>query len=104
MKVFHIADMLDSLVPISRFNKGEANKIFEEVKESGCKIVVKNNVPACVLLTPEAYQEMLELIENQYLLSIAKKRTGEKTHSQSVVLAEFGLTEKELGEIEVEFD
>ena len=104
MRALHVADMLDSLVPISRFNKGEANKIFEEVKESGCKIVVKNNIPACVLLTPEVYQEMLELIENQYLLSIAKKRTGEKTYLHSEILAEFGLTEKELAEIEVEID
>ena len=35
-------DLMESVVPISRFNKGEAGKIFEEVAKSGTKIVVKN--------------------------------------------------------------
>ena len=104
MNVLNVGVMLDSLIPITRFNKGEASKIFDEVKKSGCKIVVKNNVPTCVLLTPEKYQEMLEYIENQYLISIASEREGEKTYSQAEVLEEFGLTEEELEEIEVEID
>ena len=66
--------MLDALVPITRFNRGEANKIFDEVRETGCKVVVKNNAPACVLLTPERYQEMIEMIEDQYLLALAEER------------------------------
>lgn len=68
-----ISNVLNSLVPISRFNKGEANKIFDEVKETGCKIVLKNNVPACVLITPEKYNEMMETIENYNLLVEAEK-------------------------------
>ena len=55
-----ICGTIKSLVPISRFNKGEANKIFEEVRESGFKIVLKNNSPACVLLTPETYEACLK--------------------------------------------
>jgi predicted mannosyl-3-phosphoglycerate phosphatase (HAD superfamily) len=42
---FSVSGVLNSLVPISRFNKGEANKIFEEVRETGFKIVLKNNSP-----------------------------------------------------------
>ncbi len=37
--------VMKSIVPITRFNKGEANRIFEEVKSSGTKIVMKNNRP-----------------------------------------------------------
>ncbi|HBN86090.1 MAG TPA: prevent-host-death protein, partial [Clostridiales bacterium] len=48
-----IIDTINSIVPISRFNKGEANKIFDEVKQSGFKIVMKNNTPACILISPE---------------------------------------------------
>ena len=70
-----INDLVNSLVPISRFNKGEASKIFEEVKETGFKIVLKNNSPACVLLTPEAYEELLETLENYRLFIEAEKRT-----------------------------
>lgn len=50
-----VDNVLNAIVPISRFNKGEAGKIFDEVKSGGFKIVVKNNVPTCVLITPEKY-------------------------------------------------
>lgn len=53
-------NVLNMLVPISRFNKGEANKIFEEVKEEGVKIVLKNNQPIGVILTPEMYESLLK--------------------------------------------
>ena len=33
--------MLNAFVPISRFNKGEAGKIIEEVKRDGIKVIVK---------------------------------------------------------------
>ena len=67
-------NILDALIPISRFNKGEANKIFDEVRLSGYKVVVKNNAPACILLTPESYQEMLDIIDDQYLLALSEER------------------------------
>ena len=88
-------NILDALIPISRFNKGEANKIFEEVRSSGFKIVVKNNVPTCVLLTPERYQEMVDMIDDQYLLALAEERERNSTgvtYSFEEVLAEDGLT------------
>ena len=102
-----VGSMLDALIPISRFNKGEANKIFDEVKESGCKIVVKNNAPACVLLTPEKYQEMLEMLEDQYLFAIAEERIKHDNGnaiSFDDVIAKHGFTKRELEETEVEFD
>jgi PHD/YefM family antitoxin component YafN of YafNO toxin-antitoxin module len=90
-----ISNALDALVPISRFNKGEASKIFEEVRATGCKIVVKNNVPACVLLTPERYKELMEEIEDQYFLALAEERLKNDsgvTYTFEEVLAESGLT------------
>jgi len=93
--ILSLSNALNAMVPITRFNRGEANKIFEEVKTSGCKVVVKNNTPACVLLTPERYQEMVDMLEDQYLLALAEERerndTGE-THTFEEVLAEDGLT------------
>ena len=88
-------NVLDAIVPISRFNKGEANKIFDEVRLSGYKIVVKNNTPACVLITPERYQKMVDMIEDQYLLALAEERERNSTgvtYSFEEVLAERGLT------------
>lgn len=51
--------MLNSFIPISRFNKGEAGKIIEEVKEDGFKFIVKNNAPECVLITVEYFDYLI---------------------------------------------
>ena len=101
-----ITNIIDALVPISRFNKGEANKIFDEVRETGCKIVVKNNAPACVLLTPEKYQEMLEAIEDQYLIALAEERLKNgvgATVPAEEVYRELGIDSDDLNEIPMEY-
>ncbi|KOA19126.1 hypothetical protein CLHOM_25070 [Clostridium homopropionicum DSM 5847] len=102
------SNMLNSIVPISRFNKGEANKIFDEVNKSGFKIVVKNNKPACVLITPETYQEMIEIIENYNLYVEAEKRMKNASVNDFVssddVLQELGIKKDELNDIEVDIE
>ena len=93
--VLGLSSALDALVPITRFNRGEAGKIFDEVGESGCKIVIKNNVPACVLITPEIYKKIVEIVEDQYLLALAQEREkGNPGKGQSFeeILAADGLT------------
>ena len=52
--------MVNSFVPISRFNKGEAGKIIEEVKRDGIKVIVKNNAPECILITVEEYDRLVK--------------------------------------------
>ena len=52
--------MMKRIVPITRFNKGEANKIFDEVQTCGTKIVMKNNRPVCVLVSPEQYEALIK--------------------------------------------
>jgi len=103
-----ISGAMNSLVPISRFNKGEANKIFEEVRETGFKIVLKNNTPTCVLLTPEAYEQMLGTIENYRLLIEAEKRLEnakeEDFISTEKALLELGISEADLIDIDVELE
>jgi PHD/YefM family antitoxin component YafN of YafNO toxin-antitoxin module len=104
-----ISDMLNAIVPISRFNKGEANKIFDEVNKSGYKIVVKNNKPTCVLITPERYKEMEEIIENYNLLIEAERRMknvkDDDFISSDEVLLDLGITKEELKNIdEVEIE
>lgn len=51
---------LGNTIPISLFNKGQAWKIFEEVKQCGMKVVTKNNTAECILLSPEEYIRLLE--------------------------------------------
>ncbi len=52
--------MINAFVPISRFNKGEAGKIIEEVKQEGIRVVVKNNTPVCVMIRVEDYDRLVE--------------------------------------------
>ena len=73
MRTLNTLNVLDSIIPISRFNKGEANKIFSDVKKFGTKIVVKNNVPECVLMSPQTYQQMMEEYEDAVLAAEAEK-------------------------------
>ena len=53
------ADLLQSLVPISQFNKGQAAKIFDRLQSEKELIVLKNNQPSAVILSPEEYTSCL---------------------------------------------
>lgn len=102
------ANLVNSIVPISRFNKGEAGKIFDEVDECGIKVVVKNNKPACVLLSPDKYEELMELLEDQELLALAEKRMknydSAKNASQVELLKANGISNEDLADLEVEIE
>lgn len=60
MTFMPLMDLTKRIVPVTRFNRGEAGKIFEEVAAEGPKIVMKNNTPLCVLLSPDDYEKLLE--------------------------------------------
>ena len=106
MRTLKAINILDSIIPISRFNKGEANKIFAEVKNKGIRIVVKNNVPECVLISPEEYQRMIEDYEDMKLLALAEKRLADNTTpiSHEEMLKQLGLTNSDLDDVEVELE
>lgn len=101
-----VNNILNHLVPISRFNKGEANKIFEEVKAEGVKIVLKNNLPACVLINPELYESLMETLNDYYLMCEADNRMKNADRGDFIssddVLNELGLDPETLNGIEVE--
>jgi len=72
-----LAGMINSLVPISRFNKGEASKIFDEVALTGMKVAIKNNKPACVMLSPEVYEDLAETLWELSIIPEIEKRIDE---------------------------
>ena len=100
--------VMRSIVPITRFNRGEASKIFDEVESSGMKIVVKNNKPACILLSPERYDEIMELLSDQILLKEAETRMSNTDDgdllTQDEMMAELGISKEDLEDIDVEID
>ena len=94
------ADILQSLVPISQFNKGQAAKIFDRLHDEKELIVLKNNQPSAVILSPEEYTRLTEIEEDYYLLIEANKRiednSNKKTVSMDYVMRNLGIDEKEL--------
>ena len=104
-----VMSALRDTVPINQFNRGLAGKIFEEVKKSGAKVVMKNNTAECVLLSPEEYAKLIDEICDARLLLLASDRMSRanlsKTVSQEEVYRELGLSVADLlGEEDVELE
>ena len=77
----NIASAIRNTVPISLFNRGLAGKIFDEVKQSGAKVVMKNNAAECVLLSPEEYISLIDEVNDARLLALASERMAKQNIS-----------------------
>lgn len=104
-----VVNALKTTIPISVFNRGGAGKVFKEVKNSGPKVVIKNNVPECVLISPEEYVKLVDDLEDAKLLALAEARTRtdqpSKELSEAEVMKRLGITQEELddiGDVEIE--
>ena len=93
-------DFLQSLVPISQFNKGQAAKIFDRLHSEKELIVLKNNQPSAVILSPEEYTRLTEIEEDYFLILEANRRIEEngdkKTVSLDSVMDHLGISKEEL--------
>ena len=69
-----VMSAIKNTVPIRQFNRGLAGKIFEDVKQSGAKVVMKNNVAECVLISPEEYVRLMDEVNDARLLAVASER------------------------------
>ena len=103
------ANILNSLVPITQFNKGQAAKIFDRVKTERQLVVLKNNAPSAIILSPEEYERLAEIEENYYLLSVAESRMGDGWRSRTIKADEamhrLGITSEDIENAEdVEFE
>lgn len=70
----NVISAITNTVPITQFNRGYAGKIFEEVKRSGAKVVMKNNAAECILLSPDEYVKIMDELNDMRLLAIANQR------------------------------
>lgn len=105
----NIASAIRNTVPISLFNRGLAGKIFEEVKQCGAKVVMKNNTAECVLLSPDEYIQLIDEVNDARLLTMATARMAKANPSSFVpadqLYAEMGITQAdldEIGEVDIE--
>ncbi len=98
------AEFLQCLVPISQFNKGKAAKIFDRLRTEKELIVLKNNQPSAVILSPEEYTRLTEIEEDYLLLLEANRRLEANADKPAIpfkdVLTNLGISEEELDETE----
>lgn len=94
--------ILDTLVPISKFNKGQAAQIFDELSTKKEMVVLKNNQPSAVLLSPDEYRRLMEIEEDYNLLLEANNRlsSNQRLHSEVEVLEKFNITQEDLDGME----
>ena len=95
----YTADILDSLVPITQFNRGQASRIFDRLHTEHQLIVLKNNQPAAIILSPSEFQRLSEIEEDYILLLEATRRLKEdssSTSSREDVMSELGISEADL--------
>lgn len=95
-----VLSAITNTIPISLFNRGLAGKIFEEVKQCGAKVVMKNNTAECVLLSPDEYVRLMDEVNDARLLSIATERFAHYDSANLITEEEMdrrlGITEDDL--------
>ncbi len=104
-----VVSVIRNTVPITQFNRGMAGQIFEDVKASGTKVVMKNNVAECVLISPERYLALMDELEDAQLLAVANARLAGFDPKDAVSSEDFwkpfSISEEEAnaaGEVELE--
>ena len=96
-----VVSAITNTIPITQFNRGLAGKIFEDVKRSGAKVVMKNNAAECVLLSPEEYVRLMDEVNDARLLAAATERMAH--YDPSTLISEeemnrrLGVTAADLG-------
>ena len=98
------ANLLTRLIPITQFNRGQASRIFDRLRSEPELIVLKNNQPSAVILSPDEYTRLAEIEENYMLLLEATKRLAENEGKAAIpetdVMKYFGITEEDLEKAE----
>lgn len=99
-----VMSAIKNTVPITQFNRGLAGKIFEEVKQTGAKVDMKNNTAECVLLSPEEYVRLMDELNDARLLAVASERMAHydpsKLISEEEMNRRLGVTEDDLKDFE----
>ena len=104
-----VVSAINRTVPISQFNRGLAGQIFSDVKKTGAKVVIKNNEPEAVILPPNHYVELMDMLNDYELLSIAVERMEHfdpsTLISEEEMDRELSITQEEFDSVgEVEFE
>jgi antitoxin StbD len=98
--MINAAEIVNNLVSITQFNKGQASKIFDFVKTKRWLIVLKNNNPSAVILAPEEYSRLVEIEKDYRLMCLAIERLKANQGKEGVpfadVLKKYGINMHEI--------
>jgi len=97
-------NMLNCLVPITQFNKGQASRIFDRLRTEKQLVVLKNNAPSAVILSPDEYARLAEIEEYYALLLEANERLENNKDKNTISFNEamnaLNITEEDLDHAE----
>ena len=65
---------MKNTVDISRFQQGEAEAVFAEVKQNGATAVTNSGAVECILLPPDDYERLMDEVTEAELLTSASQR------------------------------
>lgn len=96
----HKLPTMKDAVSVSDLDCGLSEEILQDVRKTGVKAVMKDNMVACVLLSPEEYVRLVDKAEDARLYALAVERMSRydpsKTISQEEMDARFGITKEDL--------
>ncbi len=94
----------EQAVSINEFDKGSAAHVFDDLSKTGLKVIVKDDVPEAVILSPERYVSLIDEISDVRLLALATERMKRYDPSQTRSFAEikkkYGVTDDDLKDCE----
>lgn len=104
-----VVSAIRNTVPITQFNRGLAGQIFDDVKATGAKVVMKNNAAECVLLAPDEYVRIMDELNDARLAALAAERMSRFDPAALIpeekVWERLGITDDDLDAApEVEFE
>lgn len=89
-----ISRFIKNIVSITLFNKGKASQMFSRVKEGETLVVVKNNSPVAIILSPDEY-ELLQKFPKVYMKEIKAGNTSNSSELDQLLAT---LTQFDKGE------
>ncbi|HML48464.1 MAG TPA: type II toxin-antitoxin system Phd/YefM family antitoxin [Clostridia bacterium] len=75
-------------------------QVFDRLKNEPQLVVLKNNVPTAILLSPEEFSRLAEIEENYRLLMLAQERLDKNNlasaRGEAEVMKSLGMTEADI--------
>ena len=99
-----VRQLLKSFVPVTQFNRGKASQIFDRLHSERRLIVLKNNQPSAIILSPEEYERLTEIEADYDLIVEAQARLAKNADkvgfSEAQVMVDIGITEEDIANAE----